>query len=562
MIQIQERKSNKVVGNTSLFVSFDYNPKYVEIAKLAGDYNYNPKTYEWEFPCNKLAYLIDSYTILDDIELFLLEENNSNFIKQTISHKIPAFDYQNEGIDWLINRECGLLLDPPGLGKTLQIIYAAEELKKQKNIEHCLIVCGINTLKQNWKKEIEKFSTESVRVIGEKINKKGNTTYASVKDRAEELYQHLDAFFIIINVESLRDNLVIDAIRNSKNKFDMVVIDEVHKCKSPTTSQGKNLLKLTKVGTYHFGLTGTLLINSPLDAYVPLKFIGHEKATYTNFKKFYCVMGDRFSEYRVTGFKNLDILKEEINECSKRRDKSILNLPPKIIIPEYIEMDTSQQKFYDDLQAGIVNEADRVNIKTSTMLGMVTRLRQAATCPSVLTSSDITNTKIERCKELVEEITSNNEKVVIFSMFKEPLYVLMNELAEYKPLICTGDQKDSDVNKFKDMFQEDDEHMILLATAEKMGTGQTLTRASYGIFLDSSWTDATETQTEDRLWRIGSNKSVIIYKLVAKGTIDERIQNILTRKRAISDYVVDNKITSEVEELKEVLGLNSALGYK
>ena len=104
--------------------------------------------------------------------------------------------------------------------------------------------------------------------------------------------------------------------------------------------------------------------------------------------------------------------------------------------------------------------------------------------------------------------------------------------------------------------------MILLATAEKMGTGQTLTRASYGIFLDSSWTDATETQTEERLWRIGSNKSVIIYKLVAKGTIDERIQNILTRKRAISDYVVDNKITSEVEELKEVLGLNSALGYK
>ena len=266
-------------------------------------------------------------------------------------------------------------------------------------------------------------------------------------------------------------------------------------------------------------------------------------------------MGDKYSDYSITGYKNLDILKNEINDCSIRREKSILNLPPKFIVPEYIEMDSSQQKFYDDLQAGIVGEADRVNIKTSTMLGMVTRLRQAATCPSVLTSADIKNTKLERCKELVEEITSNKEKVVIFSMFKEPLYILMNELKDYNPLICTGDQSDTKVNEYKNLFQEDDEHLVLLATAEKMGTGQTLNRANYGIFLDSSWTDATETQTEDRLWRIGTDKSVIIYKLIAKGTIDERVQDILTRKRAISDYIIDDKMTNEVEELRELLGI-------
>lgn len=555
MIWIQEKPSKKAIGKTSLFVSFKYDPKLVEIVKSAEDAVWNKKSLEWELPINKLSFLIDNFTLLDDISLSVMEEEKKNLIKQTIEHSIPAFDYQSDGIDWLINRNSGLLLDPPGLGKTTQIIYAAEELKRQKGAEHCLIVCGINILKQNWKKEIEKFSTESCRIVGEKINSKGTITYATVNERAEELYNPIDAFFVIINKESFQNTLVIDAILNSQNKFDIIVADELHKMKDPNSQSGKNFLKLTKTGKYHYGLTGTPLINSPLDAYVPLKFIGQEKANYSNFKKFFCTMGDRFSDYKVTGFKNLDVLQKEIEDCSIRRDKSILNLPPKFIVPEYIEMDSSQEKFYNDLQNGIVVDADRVNIKTSTMLGMVTRLRQAATCPSVLSTAKIKNSKAERCVELVDEITSNGEKVVIFSTFKEPLYNLCTLLKDYKPLMCTGDQKDSDVEKFKDMFQEDDEHMVLLATAEKMGTGQTLTRASYGIFLDSTWTDALETQAEDRIWRIGSNKSVIIYKLIAKGTIDERIQEILTRKRALSDYVVDNKVTNEVEELKELLGL-------
>ena len=86
----------------------------------------------------------------------------------------------------MLNNPNGLLLDCPGLGKTLQTIYAAEEFKAQEDIKHCLIICGINTLKQNLKKEIEKCSKYSCRVIGEKINSKGKISYASTKERAEE----------------------------------------------------------------------------------------------------------------------------------------------------------------------------------------------------------------------------------------------------------------------------------------------------------------------------------------------------------------------------------------
>ena len=129
------------------------------------------------------------------------------------------------------------------------------------------------------KKEIIKHSTEDCIIIGEKINSKGNISYTSIKERAEQLYQPIKEFFIILNVESLRDSLIIDAIINSKNKFDLILCDEVHKLGNPSALQTKNFLKLAKVGKRHVAMTGTLLTNSPLNAYSPLKFIGKENST-------------------------------------------------------------------------------------------------------------------------------------------------------------------------------------------------------------------------------------------------------------------------------------------
>ena len=170
-------------------------------------------------------------------------------------------------------------------------------------------------------------------------------------------------------------------------------------------------------------MTGTLLLNSPLDAFVPLKFIGKENSTWTNFKNYYCVYEQKFGHNQIVAYKNINVLKEEIDSCSLRRDKSILNLPPKTIIPEFIDMDSTQQKFYEDMMNGIVDDIDKVKINTTNLLGMITRLRQATSAPSVLSSSEIIPTKIERAIDLIEEIISGGEKVVVFSYFKEPLYI-------------------------------------------------------------------------------------------------------------------------------------------
>ena len=555
MISITENISKKCVGQTSLFVSFDYDPKYVEVVKQAEDAIWHKDLKQWELPLNKLAFLIDNFTLLDDIQLDLLEDDEKEIeLDLTVDYRTDPFEYQLEDIKWLINNTNSLNLNPMGLGKTLELIYTAEELKAQKGVEHCLIICGINTLKANWKKEVQTHSKLDCIVIGEKINSKGTITYASVKERAEQLYEPIKEFFVIINIESIRDSLVINAILNSKNSFDMIILDECHKAKSPQSEQGKNLLKLAKVGKYHYGLTGTVIVNSPLDRYVPLKFIGKERANFTNFKNFYCVINHIFGHQQIVSYKNLDLLKDEINQYSIRRDKSILNLPPKIIVPEYIDLTPAQTKFYADLQKGVVSEADRVNIKTSSLLGLVTRLRQASTCPSVLTTSVLGNSKVERACELVDEIISNSEKVIIFSTFKEPLYRLKDLLKEYDPLLCTGDQTDLEINDSIEKFQTDDSKKVILCTTSKMGTGITLTAASYEIFLDSVWTYRLESQCEDRRWRVGTKKTLIIYKLIASGTIDERIQDILKRKRGISDYLVDDhKIESE--ELRYLLGI-------
>lgn len=554
MIYITEIKSFKCPGETSLRIDFEYNQDIINVLKQSDGAIWHKTQKFWEVPANQLAFLIDNLTYIDNMRLGFMEDSQEQKYELTLKYKTTPFDYQYEDIKWLLNNPNCLLLNPPGLGKTLETIYLAEELKSQENYEHCLIICGINSLKNNWKKEIQRHSSEQCIIIGEKINSKGKVSYTSIKDRAEQLYNKIDEYFVILNIESLRDNLIVDAIRNSKNNFDLILFDEVHKSKTPSSQQGKNLLKLTQVGKRHVGMTGTLLMNSPLDAFVPLKFIGKENSTWTNFKNYYCIFEQKFGHNQIVGYKNINVLKDEIESCSLRRDKSILNLPPKTIIPEYIDMDTTQQKFYENIMNGILDEVDKVKINATNLLGLITRLRQATSSPSVLSTSNIVPTKLERAVDLVEEIISNGEKVVIFSYFKEPLYILQERLKQYKPLLGTGDLEDKEVSDNIDKFQSDHEYKVFLGTVQKMGTGVTLTAASYEIHIDTAWTYAEFEQTCDRCWRVGTPKPVIIYDLICTGTIDERVWNLLNKKKNVSDYMIDGKV-NDLDELKELLGI-------
>lgn len=556
MIYIEEKQPEKVPGLTSLFITFDFKKEIVDILKTCTPCNYSEKTNIWEIPLTRLSKFINQAYKYDNIDLKLIEENSNKtdvYTEKDLGvYKTVPYPYQKEGILYGLNHKGWLLLDQPGLGKTLQMICLAQELKEKEGVEHCLIICGINTLKSNWEKEISKHSDLSCRVLGKRINKKGNITYASVAERIKELSSPIDEFFVILNIETLRSNDVIKKLRSGKNKFDMMVVDEIHAAKTPTSQQGRNLLKLTNA-KFKIGLTGTPILNSPFDAYMPLKWTGNDSSTYGNFKAQYCVYGGPFNN-EIIGYKNLDMLSEQIESCSLRRTKDLLNLPEKTVIDEVLDMAPDHQLLYSNICEGIVDQVDKVKLSVTNLLAMVTRLRQATACPAILTTENITATKIDRCVELCDEIISNHNKVVVFSVFKDPLNELYKRLSNYKPLLCTGDVADDIISQNIDKFQESNENSVILCTTSKMGTGITLTAASYAIFIDTPWTQGVTQQCEDRIHRIGSGSPVFIYRLWCNNSIDMRVKKILENKEAIGDYIVDNvRDQKTLDILKEMI---------
>lgn len=551
MIKLEEKQTKKLPGKTSIFVDFEYKAELVDVMHQVPNAIFHKKDKLWETPLTELSRLITFLHNYDDIDLIMLKDKpkQEDKVYSLLDYKTTPYDYQLDGIQFGLNHDKCLILDQPGLGKTIQCIYIAQERYYKGEIEHCLIVCGLNTLKFNWKKEIEQHSDLTAKILGERLNRKGRLVVDGVDTRLQQLKEPIEEFFVITNIETLRDDRILKELNKGANEFDMVVADEIHKMNNITSAQGKNFSKLKS--KYKIGLTGTFLVNSPLDAYMALKWVDIDRSTATNFKYFYSVYGGRFGN-ELIGYKNLEILKDQLADISIRRTKDILNLPEKNYIHELLEMDDKQSKFYNNIVEGIIEEVDKVSIDKNNVLALTTRLRQSTSDPSILTTENIKSAKLLRAKELVQEIISQGEKVIVYTTFKQPLYTLAEELKKYKPLVCTGDTKEEEVWKRVDKFQTDNEHYLMLATIQKMGTGITLTKASYVIFIDSAWTRADNEQAEDRIHRIGAKKPCFYYYLWTKDTYDENVRALVDKKDALSTYINDDELTlDKMETLKK-----------
>lgn len=551
MIKLEEKQTKKLPGKTSIFVEFEYKAELVDVMHQVPNAIFHKKDKVWETPLTELSRVITFLHNYDDIDLIMLKDKpkQKDKVYSLLDYKTTPYDYQIEGVQFGLNHDKCLILDQPGLGKTLQCIYIAQERYAKGEIEHCLIVCGLNTLKFNWKKEIEQHSDLSVKILGERINRKGKLVVDGVDTRLQQLKEPIEEFFVITNIETLRDDRVLKELNKGVNKFDMIVADEIHKMNNIASAQGKNFSKLKS--KYKMGLTGTFLVNSPLDAFMALKWIDVDRSTASNFKYFYSVYGGRFDN-ELIGYKNLEILKDQLSDISIRRTKDILNLPEKNYIHELLEMDDKQSKFYNNIVEGIIEEVDKVKLDKNNVLALTTRLRQSTSDPSILTTENVKSAKLLRAKELVQEIISQGEKVIVYTTFKQPLYTLAEELKKYKPLVCTGDTKEEEVWKNVDKFQNGDEHYLMLATIQKMGTGITLTKASYVIFIDSAWTRADNEQAEDRIHRIGAKKPCFYYYLWTKDTYDENVRALVDKKDALSTYINDDELTlDKMETLKK-----------
>ena len=563
MIKLTEiSPPKKISGLSSICCTFDFNQYIVDALKTLPTYYYHKKDQTWEFPVCYLGRLLDSLTFLDEIQLKLLDTPKSgefHFNQQhdieplseieKVSFKMNPFEHQLEAINYGLAHKKWLLLDSMGLGKTNSIIWLAETLKRRGIIDHCFIICGVNSLKQNWKKEIAKFSTESAVVLGEHITKHGTIRYKSMEKRAEQLMNPIEEFFVITNLESLRDDRIIEAFKKSKNNFGMIAFDEAHKAATKTSQQGTNLLKLD--APFKIAATGTLITNNPLSAYVPLSWTGNDMSTLTTYKSQYCNFGG-IRDAQVIGFKNLEVLQEEIQSCSLRRtlDQVRADMPPKTVTLEVLEPEDSQRKFYEAIKEGVKEEADKIELKSANLLALTPRLRQATACPSLLTTQKVSSCKVDRCVELIQELTSQGEKVVVLSVFKETINDLATKLDQFRFSINTGDVPDAVVAANVSRFQESSDEQVFIGTWGKVGTGWTLNAASYIICIDTPYTAAMFDQGTDRIWRVNNTRPAFITVLICKGTIDERVQQIIEKKKELGDYLVDGTEISGITDTR------------
>ena len=564
MININIKASEKLNNDFSAFISFDYDNLIVNTLRELPFKFYNKDTTTWEIPTDKVLTIISNlqgFEIELSGNLSLLTPKPFNLdLPKGFEFKTNPFEHQKFGVQYGLQHDRWFLGDEQGLGKSKQVIDIAVIRKIEMGYKHCLIVCGVNTLKWNWVNEIHTHSNEDAWILGQKTTRKGTIRIGSTKDKLNDLI-HLEKYpddlpyFIITNIESFRDEKIADQISKLCNLgiINMCAADEMHKCKNPQVQQTKGFLKC--LSECRIGMTGTPLMNSPLDLYVILKWLGYESHAFYSFKKHYCIMGG-YGGYEVVGYKNMEQLTAQINDIMLRRLKSeVLDLPEKTYIDEIVEMETKQSKLYDEIEAGIKNELAMGTLDLTNPLSTLIRLRQCTGYTGIVSDCIFESAKLDRMEDLIEEAVSNNQKVIVFSNWTQMTDIVEQRLNKYNPAVITGETNDSYRQSMVTKFQEDNNCKVIIGTIGAMGTGLTLTAGSVVIFLDEPWNRALFDQAVDRAHRIGAKSNVTIYSLMCKDTVDERIHDIIYKKGVMSDAIIDcNIVGNKMEVFNYLLG--------
>lgn len=553
MINAKIKKADKCNGEWSMFLSFDYDASIISTIKSFPSRYWHTDSKEWELPITKLQSLVDQLPNeeFDIVGPYISFEKPKASVPTGFKFKTKPFAHQIKGFEYGLQNDRWLLGDEQGLGKTKQVIDIAVAKKLQKGYKHCLIVCGVNGLKWNWVDEIQTHSNEKSWILGMQPSGKIGSNQAKYNDVVNLAGN--DAYFIITNVESLRDEVIANALAKACKcgEIGIVAIDEIHKCKNPSSQQGKGILKLQS--ECRIAMTGTPLMNTPLDLYIILKWLGYEKHAFYAFKNHFCTMGG-FGGYEIIGYRNLEELQEQLDEIMLRRLKNdVLDLPEKTHINEYVEMTAKQEQIYREVTADIQANIDKISTSVNPLAELI-RMRQATGYTGILSSTIKESAKLDRMEELIEEAVQNGKKVVVFSNWTQMTDEIYKRLhPKYHPAIITGQTPDDVRQDEVKNFQYNDNYKVIIGTTGAMGTGLTLTAGTVEIFVDEPWNKALKDQAEDRCHRVGTTENVTIYTLLCKGTIDERINELVERKGAMADALVDGKITMDKRELLEFL---------
>ena len=588
-----------IQDNELYIIRFPYNPDIVNMIKNVSGKAWHKEEKYWSIPKDKLGFLLNQFknTIYEhQVKVYSNEALNVNStLDQTSSADIPELDisqiryyvadgltpfkHQLDTVKYELDRKrrglrSGFILaDSMGCGKTSQVITLAMYDKNYEQAEHCLIICCVNSAKYTWLEEIEKHTNgeEHGYILGSRLKRNGDINYVgSGKNKYNDLcngtmygkHEPLP-YFLIMNVEALRykegkfyviTKQLIDMVNTGK--ISMIALDEVHINISPKSLQGKLVLDIKKhiqKPVEWIPMTGTPIVNKPTDVFLPLRLIdGHRCDSYYLWNQEFCIYGG-YGDHNIIGYKNIPKLKQLLQPNMLRRLKNkVLDLPPKVIIDEYVENTSYQQKLYAKTVDSIRTEKDLIKTALNPMTKFL-KLRQVNGYPEAVDENlevDKTylskNAKLTRLLELVDVIMENEEKVIIFSNWVEPLRTIYKFLKDryvqqgIKTCVYTGTMNGDIREQQKHLFKTNPKCNIILGTIGALGVSHNLAEARNVIFYDEPWNLATMTQAEDRAYRGNSTESVTVHRLITKDTVDDVVHHILFKKQGMSEFIVDD----------------------
>jgi SNF2 family DNA or RNA helicase len=444
-------------------------------------------------------------------------------------------NYQKTGFKWFKTLAAygfgGILADEMGLGKTLQTIaFLATERGESPSM-----VVAPTSLVYNWQSEIEKFAPELKTVV----------ISGSKKQREELMNEIKDCDVVITSYPLIRRD-----IEEYKDiSFNYCFLDEAQQIKNPGSMNASSVKEIKAKG--YFALTGTPIENSLTELWSIFDFI----------MPGYMLTHNKFSKlYETPIIKNndstaLDELNRHIKPFILRRLKKdvIKELPPKIEHKLVVEMTEEQKKLYAAYLASAKNEINeeirdkgfsKSKIK---ILSILTRLRQICCDPSVFVEGFTGESgKLTALDDILEESIGQGHKILLFSQFTSVLKNISKRLGRenIKFMYLDGNTKSEDRMSLVKEFNEGDASLFLISL-KAGGTGLNLTGADVVIHFDPWWNPAVEEQATDRAHRIGQQKTVEVIKLLAQGTIEEKIFNLQQKKKEIIKSVINEDMSEE-----------------
>ncbi|MHB2150426.1 DEAD/DEAH box helicase [Calditrichota bacterium LG25] len=437
--------------------------------------------------------------------------------------------YQKAGLDWLVFlNEYGLggcLADDMGLGKTIQAL-ALLQLQKEKLKKNLvsLIVAPTSVL-TNWQNEAARF-TPDLKV------------YLHTGQERKKNVRHFEQFDLIITSYALlwRDFDLLKEV-----SFHYIILDESQKIKNPLSVTARAAYRLR--ASHRLVMTGTPIENNLAELWSQFQFInpgmlGSLEAFSKHFGKAIEKQGDQ---------EKAEQLRRLIYPFILRRTKDMVakELPPKVENILFCDMGEQQQKAYekwrDYYRALILKTINEKGLNRSKMkvLEGLTRLRQLAIHPAMVENNHKSNSgKFDALHDILEEVIKENHKVLLFSQFVKALTLVRQGLDQRSIPYLYLDGSTKNRQKLVDKFQNNSKIKIFLISLKAGGLGLNLTAADYVIHLDPWWNPAVEAQAMDRAHRIGQNKKVFVYKMITRGSVEEKILTLQQRKKNLAEQLI------------------------